>query len=134
MGKEDLIKHIKEWFEQGKKFEGAEFIDFIDDISQVRDFIQECIQDTEFQEKISNQVSWCTGCHKMVDLTNVETFIDTYTENNVTVQSDCGYGDDDILASLIYTNKYYKCPHCNKINQLEFVSVEEVPGTRHKRK
>lgn len=130
----ELVERVKEWFEQGKKLEGTEFLDFTDEISQLRNVIEECIQDEELQEKIRDRTSWCTGCHRKVDLTNVETFTDTYTENNVTVQSDCGYGDDDILASLIYTNRYYKCPYCNEVNHLEFVSVEEVPGTRHKRK
>ena len=52
---------------------------------------------------------------------------------NVLIQSDYGYGDDDILGDVEYEVDYYICPKCGRTENIKYTELRTLKEYRRRR-
>ena len=85
----------------------------------------------EVDENRRNNYYRCGYCRKYYKKEAVEKVVDKQRHHEY-VYTDCGYGDDDLVAEFEDTNLYFICPDCNERTFVERISRKEVGERKRK--
>lgn len=74
----------------------------------------------------------CKKCKKYFPIKNAEKVIKQETRKGILIQSDCGYGDDDIIGDADYAATYLICSHCKTENKIDEYMIKSYNHSRRR--
>ena len=88
------------------------------------------------KEKLNKELKkywFCKECEKYFPLKDIKVENKIQVLKNVLIQSDCGYGDDDILGDVEYLIDYCICPKCGRRENIKYTELRTLKEYRRRR-